>query len=94
MPVWGSLDILEACGASDSGSNPDAGVYIFVEMSVNIFHKKISKNTIGFNQWMNGSFTLKKNTFPIPSYRDGFIIWFRKKNFDSTKYNNCENTDV
>ena len=26
MPVWGSLDILEACGASDSGSNPDAGV--------------------------------------------------------------------
>ena len=26
LPVWGSLDILEACGASDSGSNPDAGV--------------------------------------------------------------------
>lgn len=25
-PAWGSLDILEACGASDSGSNPDAGV--------------------------------------------------------------------
>ena len=25
-PVWGSLDILEACGASDLGSNPSAGV--------------------------------------------------------------------
>ncbi len=25
-PAWGSLDILEACGASDSGSNPGAGV--------------------------------------------------------------------
>ena len=27
-PAWGSLDILEACGASDSGSNPDAGVLL------------------------------------------------------------------
>ena len=26
QPVWGSLDILEACGASDLGSNPSAGV--------------------------------------------------------------------
>ena len=25
-PVWGNLDILKACGALDSGSNPGAGV--------------------------------------------------------------------
>ena len=25
-PEWGNLDILEACGASDSGSNPGSGV--------------------------------------------------------------------
>ena len=25
-PEWGSLDILEACGASDLGSNPSSGV--------------------------------------------------------------------
>ncbi len=24
-PEWGSLDILEACGASDLGSNPSSG---------------------------------------------------------------------
>ncbi len=28
VPVWGNLDILKACGALDSGSNPGAGVYI------------------------------------------------------------------
>jgi hypothetical protein len=28
LPVWGSLDILEACGASDLGSNPSAGVIV------------------------------------------------------------------
>lgn len=27
MPEWGNLDILEACGASDSGSNPGSGVH-------------------------------------------------------------------
>ena len=26
VPVWGNLDILKACGALDSGSNPGAGV--------------------------------------------------------------------
>ncbi len=25
MPEWGSLDILEACGVSDPGSNPGSG---------------------------------------------------------------------
>ena len=28
MPEWGSLDILEACGASDLGSNPSSGASI------------------------------------------------------------------
>jgi hypothetical protein len=32
-PAWGSLDILEACGASDSGSNPDAGV-LFINVII------------------------------------------------------------
>ena len=27
-PEWGNLDILEACGASDSGSNPGSGACI------------------------------------------------------------------
>ncbi len=28
-PEWGSLDILEACGASDLGSNPSSGACAF-----------------------------------------------------------------
>ena len=28
QPEWGNLDILGACGASDSGSNPGSGVII------------------------------------------------------------------
>ncbi len=28
LPEWGNLDILGACGASDSGSNPGSGVLI------------------------------------------------------------------
>src|SRR3989442_8107675 len=28
-PEWGSLDILEACGASDLGSNPSSGVRVW-----------------------------------------------------------------
>ena len=28
LPEWGNLDILGACGASDSGSNPGSGVII------------------------------------------------------------------
>ena len=28
QPEWGNLDILGACGASDSGSNPGSGVKI------------------------------------------------------------------
>ncbi len=28
MPEWGSLDILEACGASDPGSNPGPGIFL------------------------------------------------------------------
>ena len=28
-PVWGNLDILKACGALDSGSNPGAGYPFF-----------------------------------------------------------------
>ena len=31
-PVWGNLDILKACGALDSGSNPGAGVFINVHL--------------------------------------------------------------
>ena len=30
MPEWGSLDILEACGASDLGSNPSSGACAYV----------------------------------------------------------------
>ena len=30
-PEWGNLDILEACGASDSGSNPGSGALRIVK---------------------------------------------------------------
>ena len=32
LPEWGNLDILEACGASDSGSNPGSGVSTKVQI--------------------------------------------------------------
>lgn len=31
MPEWGNLDILEACGASDPGSNPGPGIMAEIE---------------------------------------------------------------
>lgn len=33
LPEWGNLDILGACGASDSGSNPGSGVLIKFHIS-------------------------------------------------------------
>jgi hypothetical protein len=44
MPVWGSLDILEACGASDSGSNPDAGVRDKLTILCLFIHKIFRRN--------------------------------------------------
>ena len=32
VPEWGNMDILEACGASDPGSNPGSGVRIKVHI--------------------------------------------------------------
>ena len=32
MPEWGNLDILEACGASDSGSNPGSGAMLKIRL--------------------------------------------------------------
>ena len=34
QPEWGNLDILGACGASDSGSNPGSGVIQFSDSIV------------------------------------------------------------
>ena len=43
-PVWGNLDILKACGALDSGSNPGAGAFINVQVPV--IHKQESDTGI------------------------------------------------
>ena len=34
MSEWGNLDILEACGAFDPGSNPGSGVYIQLKAAI------------------------------------------------------------
>ncbi|EQB65775.1 MAG: hypothetical protein AMDU2_EPLC00008G0007 [Thermoplasmatales archaeon E-plasma] len=34
MSEWGNLDILEACGAFDPGSNPGSGVFEQIKLKI------------------------------------------------------------
>lgn len=83
MPAWGSLDILEACGASDSGSNPDAGISIvFVKFS-----------TFRLDYFMKFYFSRRKQKFHIyvPTIIIGESLYGRfqrdKEVSDNIKFN-------